>query len=64
MRFLVESCFVLRKCIVHSEFLHKTPIYAIILKSIKNDDSYFFIVKKKDKILVCGKKTQGKEKRL
>lgn len=53
---LVKSCFVPRKCIVPSEFLHKTRIYAIILKSIKNAYFYFFIVKKQDKILVCGKK--------
>lgn len=59
---MVKSCFVPRKCIVHSEFSHKPQIYAIILKSIKNAGSYFFIVKKQDKILVCDKKQ--KERRI
>lgn len=53
---LVRSCSVPRKSIVHSEFPHKTQIYATILKSIKNADFYFFIDIKQYKILVCGKK--------
>lgn len=39
---MVKSCFVPRKRIVHSQFPHKPPIYATILKSIKNADSFFY----------------------
>lgn len=58
---MVKSCFVPGKYIVNSKFPHKTQIYAIILKSIKNAYSYFFIVKKQDKILVCDKNTRKGE---
>lgn len=53
-----EKCnrrsFVPGKCIIHYKFPHKTQFYVILLKSIKNADSYHFIVKKQVKILVYG----------
>lgn len=40
---------------VHSKFLYKAQVYAIIFKTIKSADSYSLIVRKLDKILVYGK---------
>lgn len=58
---MVKSCFVPGKYIVHSEFLHKTQIYAIILKSFKNAYSYFLLSKNRTKFWFVAKNTRKGE---